>query len=556
MSEVTGIDRREIERTMRRARIPGVSIAYRGAKGSTETTTLGKTDKHHVRPETKVQADSTFGAASLSKPVFAYLVLKLLEKGVLSREGESPESGLDRPLHEILPLRDFFRKQGQALSPQDIKRAKAITAQMLLSHQSGLGIDGRAQLDFNPGTEYAYSGMGLMYLQKAIEQQTGKSLETLAQEEVFRPLGMTHTSFLPPERPHYMAHTESSRAKSREVPKTPNAANSLHTTARDYTRLMTAWMNDLSPIMQQAFEPQISLAKDKQKLPGESTPAAKDVADDEKSHLAWGLGIGLELEKGNAVKAFHMGDMNQYRSQVALDLRDKSCVAYFANGRDHKEANGHILGPLAITPKIPMPRAHRWFYEKFRFARNADELIGGPNFGTTYNTPLFLMSELEGNSPTQSNQLFIEKNYHGLHYKFLTLDHELIDETLTKEELGIRDEQWQALNNQDLNSFKPIKRAILNSVRSQIFPTRGVVLEAAAGAGAAPDEHLSDSNILKALGSRGPEPKKEVEAQVERKEAQTPSDEREEATQSPVEETRDQTAPNPFRTMPKSPGEI
>jgi CubicO group peptidase (beta-lactamase class C family) len=382
MPEIEGIDKKEIEATMRETRIPGVSIAYLEGEGAVETTTVGKTDKHHVSPERAVNADTVFGAASLSKPVFTYLVLKLFEKGVLSREGESPESALDRPLHEILPMEEFFREQGKELSADDIERAKRITPRMILSHQSGLGIDGRAELDFEPGTEYAYSGISLMYLQKAIEHQTGKSIDLLAREEVFEPLGMMHSSFLPPKRPRYMAHTESSRAKSREVPKTPNAANSLHTTASEYTRLMKAWMSDPSPIMQQAFRPQISLREDKQKLPGEAEPAAKSVADDDKSHLAWGLGIGLELDdKDNAIKAFHMGDMNQYRSQVALDLKDKSCVAYFANGRDHKEANGHILGPLAITPKIPIPRAHRWFYEKFRFASHKDELIGGPNFG-------------------------------------------------------------------------------------------------------------------------------------------------------------------------------
>ena len=91
-----------------------------------------------------------------------------------------------------------------------------------------------------------------MYLQNVIKQVTDQSLETLAQNNVFQPLGMLHSSFLPPDRPGYMAQTISSHAKSKETPKTSNAANSVHTTASDYAKLMTAWMRDPSPIMKQA----------------------------------------------------------------------------------------------------------------------------------------------------------------------------------------------------------------------------------------------------------------------------------------------------------------
>jgi hypothetical protein len=141
-------------------------------------------------------------------------------------------------------------------------------------------------------------------------------------------------------------------------------------------------MRESSPIMQEAFKPQVSLTNDHQVLPGELEPAARNVSPNDKSHLAWGLGLGLELnDEAEAIKAFHTGDMNQYRSQVALDLERKSSIVYFANGRDHREANGHVLGPLIISEKIPLNHAHNWFYGKFQFAKHKDELIGGPKFG-------------------------------------------------------------------------------------------------------------------------------------------------------------------------------
>lgn len=369
MPEITGIDRELIESTMRKANIPGVSIAYRDGKTTTPSTTkIGTTDTRDTSIVSDVQDDTVFGAASLSKPVFAYLVLKLIDKGVLSRPGESAASGLDRPLHEVFPLEEFFHEHGKRLSEVDIERAKAITPRMLLSHTSGLGIDASAALSFTPGTEYAYSGTGLEYLQRVIKEQTGKSLGALAQEHVFGELAldMKKSSFVPPGASEDKA----------------DAANSLYTTASDYAKLMTAWMQDPSPIMQQAFVRQISLTQDNQRLPGESNPAAEHVDMKVKERLAWGLGLGLELdETGKAVKAFHTGDMNQFRAQTALDLEKKSCIVYFANAHNDLEANGHVLGPLIITPKIPVDYAHTWFYSKFPFALNVDQLPEESHFG-------------------------------------------------------------------------------------------------------------------------------------------------------------------------------
>ena len=368
MPEIAGIDRKLIESTMQSAHIPGVSIAYRDGKANAlSTTTIGKTDTRDTSIVNDVRPDTIFGAASLSKPVFAYLVLKLIDKGVLSRLGESAASGLDRPLHEVLTLEKFFDEHGKRLSKVDIERAKAITPRMLLSHTSGLGIDDSAALSFAPGDEYAYSGTGLEYLQSVIEKQTGKSLGDLAQEHVFGELAldMKHSSFVPPG---------ASKA---------DAANSLYTTASDYAKLMTAWMQDPSPIMQQAFVRQISLTQDNQRLPGEIKPAAEHVDIKVKERLAWGLGLGLELDETGkkTVKAFHTGDMNQFRAQMALDLKKESCIVYFSNAHNELEANGHVLGPLIIRPKIPVDYAHTWFYSKFPFALNVDQLTEGSRFG-------------------------------------------------------------------------------------------------------------------------------------------------------------------------------
>ncbi len=169
---------------------------------------------------------------------------------------------------------------------------------------------------------------------------------------------------------------------SSQMRKKAHAHNSVHTTAKDYTTFTRSWMKDPSPFMQKAFEPQIRLTEDYQKLPGHSESATKGLPEFNREHLAWGLGFALELDdEGKAIKAFHTGDMSEIRAQVALDLKTQSSAVFFSLGLNHAESNGHVLGPLVITPKIPIPHAHSWFYTKFRFAKSPEELIGGPYSG-------------------------------------------------------------------------------------------------------------------------------------------------------------------------------
>jgi CubicO group peptidase (beta-lactamase class C family) len=55
---------------------------------------------------------------------------------------------------------------------------------------------GKLAIYFTPGTKYAYSGEGLTLLQMVIEKITGRNLEDLAREKVFKPMGLTRTSYI------------------------------------------------------------------------------------------------------------------------------------------------------------------------------------------------------------------------------------------------------------------------------------------------------------------------------------------------------------------------
>jgi CubicO group peptidase (beta-lactamase class C family) len=117
-----------------------------------------------------------FQAASISKPVFSLLALRLLKAGEI-----------DEPLTRFVKV--------PYLPPQPY--VDLVTARTVLSHTSGLSNDVSGedrQIHFKPGTRYSYSGGGFVYLQQAIEDRTGRRLTELG-EGMFRSLGMADSSY-------------------------------------------------------------------------------------------------------------------------------------------------------------------------------------------------------------------------------------------------------------------------------------------------------------------------------------------------------------------------
>jgi len=98
-----------------------------------------------------INEGTLFKAASLSKPVFTYGVLKLVENGKLD---------LDTPLVKYLSLCDV----------KNDERVNSITARMVLTHTSGLPNlrpkNEALKIYFEPGTRFNYSGEGFLYLQR------------------------------------------------------------------------------------------------------------------------------------------------------------------------------------------------------------------------------------------------------------------------------------------------------------------------------------------------------------------------------------------------------
>src|SRR5262245_12567958 len=206
------------------ALVPGLSMAVVG-NGSIETlTTAGVRNAGDGAP---IDQQTIFDAASLSKPVFAYAVLQLIDAGALA---------LDMPLARHVP--DYV---------QGDPRADTITVRHVLSHTSGLpnwrASDLPLKTYFPPGERFSYSGEGFVWLQRVVEAITGDPTDVLLHRLVFEPLEMRQSSFVWQSAfdvnyadPHDAALVPDLKKK----PATANTAASLQTTARDYARFLQA----------------------------------------------------------------------------------------------------------------------------------------------------------------------------------------------------------------------------------------------------------------------------------------------------------------------------
>ena len=289
-----------IQKMMGAANISGLSLAYIEGGEIKETVSYG-----YKNMDTKevVDQETVFAAASLSKPVLAYIVMKLVAANKID---------LDTPLHSYFDYKSLKHNQDY----------KTVTARMVLSHTSGLPNWRRNKLRFRlaPGKRFRYSGEGFVWLQKTVEYLTQNSLEGLSKEMVFEPFGMHHTSYLwneTLEKNFALPHSSKMAPYKKVKPKAANAAHSLQTTASDYAKFLIAIIdqNGLSaPLIQQMLSPQVPVKKDEEK----------------GGDVHWGLGFGLQQTK-QGIEFWHWGDNNAFKAYFTVSKSRKEGVVYFTN---------------------------------------------------------------------------------------------------------------------------------------------------------------------------------------------------------------------------------
>ena len=196
---------------------------------------LGVVDRKTGKP---ADSRTVLRAASLSKPVFSYLVMKLADEGLL---------GLDQPLADFID--PPFTAYPEYASLKDDTRHRALTPAVLLSHSAGFPNwrrprwTGPLAFQFHPGEDFSYSGEGYYLLQFLLEKKTGRDLAALAKEKVFDPLGMERSSFLWEDRLDGDFAVDLDAGLGQLIRRTrtkANSAASLLTNASDYAKFILA----------------------------------------------------------------------------------------------------------------------------------------------------------------------------------------------------------------------------------------------------------------------------------------------------------------------------
>lgn len=310
----------DLEALIERAGVPGTSIGV----VSSGSVARGSAGVIHTATRVAVNDETIFAAASLSKPVFAYAVLQLIDAGCLS---------LETKLSTWVP--DYVN---------DDKRAEDVTVRQVLCHSAGLPNWRSAELSlrthFAPGERFSYSGEGYIWLQRVVERIMHEPLEALMGRLVFQPLGMNRSSYIwqPAfEANHAAPHDGTRQPGPKRKPHEAMAAFSLHTTAIDYARFLRAVLDrqNLQPETASLWlMPHMSVRR-------RGILALRPEGADEDTGVSWGLGWGLEPAQGIF---FQWGDSNEGRHKTFAmgSISEQKAMVILTNGS---------LG-MAIVPEL------------------------------------------------------------------------------------------------------------------------------------------------------------------------------------------------------------
>ena len=251
-------------------RLPGIDAAMQGLIAAGEiagaVTVVVKPDGIvHLEPhgfadlatQHPMATDTVFWIASMTKPVTGVAVAMLIDDGLLD---------IDDPVDRYVPeFKDLKTPAG---------RPARITIRQILTHTSGLGEAApeaarkarslaelvpawlAAPMKNEPGEKWAYTQSGINLAARIVEVVSRRPFDAFLRERVFEPLGMSDTTFFPPEPQRSRLATPYARQRGSgrleraphrldfaAAPPPPLGNGGLYSTARDYAAFCRMLLN-------------------------------------------------------------------------------------------------------------------------------------------------------------------------------------------------------------------------------------------------------------------------------------------------------------------------
>jgi len=350
---------KKIEALMASAKVTGMAITVFNNNEPVYKKTFG-----YKRADTKepLRESTNIYGASLSKVVFAMLVMKLVEEGVIDLD-KPLQQYLPKPIYEYQPLMKWHDNY------KDLKNDtlyQKITARMCLDHTTGFANwrwyepDQKLRVNFTPGSKYEYSGEGLVYLQMVIEKMLNKSLEELMQEKIFKPLGMINSSYKWQQRfetDYSFGHDANGKLYQKDKDNDARSASTLETTLDDYTAFTKGVLKNLilkPSTTANMFTPQIRIRTVQQFGPN----STRDTTAWDAIQLGYGLGWGL-IQTRYGTGAFKEGHGDGFQHYTIIFPKTGIGIIIMANSDNGESIFKYLLENLISDTFTP------WYWENY-----------------------------------------------------------------------------------------------------------------------------------------------------------------------------------------------
>jgi len=309
---------RGIPQWLRETRLPGASMVLIDGGKIVWQRAFGVRDAVSKRP---VERSTVFAACSDTKPVFAYAVIKLCEKGVMD---------LDTPLTR------YTSKRIVAGDP----RLDLITARHVFNHTTGFpnwAYKDPLAIQFTPGTKVQYSGEGFRYLQAVVEEVTRQPFAEFMRVNILEPFGMKSSRIVwdaAYERRIATRHDATGTPITAPPPKTPaeqadelamyGAAASLYTTPGDYAKFI---LEIIDPKPADAFRLRAQSLKEILRPQVTRTESTSPVRVKTSSALSW---VVLDVEDFTFFS--HAGSASGWYCDALASVGRKAALIVMTNG--------------------------------------------------------------------------------------------------------------------------------------------------------------------------------------------------------------------------------